>query len=266
MIENALTEKGYLILPAVLEEEECDRISGYIAPLLGQAAGTRNLLFEPWCEVLAARLGNNPKMAWLFPPNHRAVQCTYFEKSAERNWSVAFHQDLSIPVKQRVSHVGCSGWSEKEGVIYTQPPVDVLQQLIGVRLHLDECGRDNGPLRVIPCSHLPGRMSIDSIGKLVEAERSDECLVPRGGVVVLRPLLLHASSRANVPSFRRVLHFLFGPPTLEHGLAWPTSSPNPSLEPTPEKRSRNDAGSPVVLGSSASRLRTIQIVYRPKAV
>jgi len=224
MVEEALTEKGYLILPSVLETDECDKLVKYIAPLQGQVAGTRNLLVNPWCKLLAARLSRNLQMVSLLPPNHRAVQCTYFEKSPDRNWRVAFHQDLSIPVKQRVPHEGCTGWSEKEGVIYTQPPVDVLQQLIGVRLHLDECGSDHGPLRVIPSSHVSGRINIDSIGTLVETERSDECLVEKGGVLVLRPLLLHASSKAKVPSFRRVLHFLFGPPTLEYGLAWPTSA------------------------------------------
>jgi hypothetical protein len=224
MINDALTEKGFLVLPALLAKDECDKIIEYIAPLRGQAAGTRNLLLNPWCKSLAGHLGRNPQMVSLLQPNHRAVQCTYFEKSPDRNWAVAFHQDLSIPVKQRVTHEGCNGWSEKEGVLYTQPPVDVLQQLIGVRLHLDECGSDHGPLRVIPSSHVTGRINIDSIGALVEAESSDECLVQKGGVLVLRPLLLHASSKARVPSFRRVLHFLFGPPTLEYGLAWPNSA------------------------------------------
>jgi hypothetical protein len=78
MIEEALTEKGYLILPAVLEEDECDKLVQYIAPLQGQVAGTRNLLNNPWCKLLAARLGRNPQMVSLLPPNHSAVQCTYF--------------------------------------------------------------------------------------------------------------------------------------------------------------------------------------------
>jgi ectoine hydroxylase-related dioxygenase (phytanoyl-CoA dioxygenase family) len=224
MIDKALTEKGYLILASLLGNDECDKVVEYVSPLRGQVAGTRNLLVNPWCKLLAARIGKNPRMASLLPPNHRAVQCTYFEKSPDRNWAVAFHQDLSIPVNQRVTHEGCTGWSEKEGVLYTQPPVNVLQQLVGVRLHLDECGSNHGPLRVIPSSHLSGRIHVDSIGVFVQTERADECLVQKGGVLVLRPLLLHASSKAKEPSFRRVLHFLFGPPTLEYGLAWPNSA------------------------------------------
>jgi hypothetical protein len=46
------------------------------------------------------------------------------------------------------------------------------------------------------------------------------CLADRGGVVVMRPLLLHLSSKARAQSRRRVLHFLFGPSELTCGLRW----------------------------------------------
>ena len=41
-----------------------------------------------------------------------------------------------------------------------------------------------------------------------------------GFAVLMRPLLLHASSKATGASRRRVLHFLFGPRQLLLGLAW----------------------------------------------
>src|SRR4030095_6492785 len=99
---ESLTKNGYLILPAVLDKDECDEVIECISPLQGQAVGTRNLLAEPWCKLQATRLINNSGISALLPDNVRAVQCTYFEKSPVRNWSVAFHQDLSIPVKQRI--------------------------------------------------------------------------------------------------------------------------------------------------------------------
>ena len=39
-------------------------------------------------------------------------------------------------------------------------------------------------------------------------------------MMLMRLLLLHASSKATGASRRRVLHFLFGPPRLPLGLAW----------------------------------------------
>ena len=62
-----------------------------------------------------------------------AVQCTYFEKSADRNWLVPIHQDLAIPVARRVEHPALRGWSHKEGSLFVQPPADVLAQLVAVR-------------------------------------------------------------------------------------------------------------------------------------
>jgi ectoine hydroxylase-related dioxygenase (phytanoyl-CoA dioxygenase family) len=138
----------------------------------------------------------------------------------DRNWLVPIHQDLSIPVAERVEHRELSGWSEKEGELFVQPPVSLLERMVAMRLHLDECGVEDGALTVVPGSHALGRLSTDA-AIAARAERGAvTCPVPQGGVFALRPLLLHASSRATGKSRRRVLHFLFGPPQLPCGLRW----------------------------------------------
>lgn len=149
-----------------------------------------------------------------------AVQCTYFEKSAGQNWLVAMHQDLSIPVAERVSGSGLQGWSEKEGELFVQPPTAVLERLVAVRLHLDECSPTDGPLRVVPGSHTSGRLGPDAASRRRDLHGEVVCTARRGDVLVMRPLLLHASSKAHGTSRRRVLHFLFGPRHLPLGLAW----------------------------------------------
>jgi ectoine hydroxylase-related dioxygenase (phytanoyl-CoA dioxygenase family) len=89
-----------------------------------------------------------------------------------------------------------------------------------VRLHIDACGSANGPFRVVPGSHLGGRLAEESVTS-ARTDRSEEvCLVPRGGALVMKPLLLHASSKATAPNRRRVLHFLFGPRNLPFGLRY----------------------------------------------
>jgi hypothetical protein len=150
-----------------------------------------------------------------------AVQCTLFDKSPRANWLVALHQDLSIPVGDRVPHPELTGWSRKEGVLHVQPPASLLETLVAVRVHLDDSTADGGPLRVVPGSHRDGRFT-ESGASARRAERGEtECLVGKGGVLLMRPLLLHASSKASRPSRRRVLHFLFGPAGLPYGLRWP---------------------------------------------
>ena len=46
----------------------------------------------------------------------------------------------------------------KANVLRVQPPAEVLEHMVSMRLHLDNCGEENGALRVIPGSHLHGRV------------------------------------------------------------------------------------------------------------
>jgi ectoine hydroxylase-related dioxygenase (phytanoyl-CoA dioxygenase family) len=144
----------------------------------------------------------------------------YFEKSSSNNWLVSIHQDLSIPVQARVDAAACSGWSKKDGVLFVQPPAAVLENIVAVRLHLDDSTPTNGPLRVVPGSHRSGRLTSQQAAELRGRSGVVDCLVPKGGVLLMRPLLLHASSKAEELTPRRVLHFVFASPLLPLGLAW----------------------------------------------
>lgn len=211
---------GYLIEPEVISSNDCDRIAKHLALENPSAVGTRRLLEQPWCSALASLIKQHSLLSQVMPADAVAVQCTLFSKSDETNWSVSAHQDLSIPVAFHVNTPLCGGWCRKEGYLFTQPPADVLSNLIAVRLHIDECGTGAGPLRVLPGSHLDGRLT--SLKLSASSDRIPEkiCIVPRGGALIIRPLLVHASSKAVASLNRRVLHFLFGPPSLPLGLQW----------------------------------------------
>lgn len=209
---------GFVVLDDVLDAVTCTDLAALHGG--GDDPGSRNLLASGACMALLARLRELPAVAALVPDDRVAVQCTSFEKSADTNWLVPVHQDLGIPVHERIDHPALSGWSRKEGGWYVQPPVDVLESLVALRVHLDDCGADDGPLRLVPGSHLLGR--IDATDAPAVRTRLGEVIavVPRGGLLVMRPLLLHASSKSCGTSRRRVLHFLFGPRALPFGLAW----------------------------------------------
>jgi ectoine hydroxylase-related dioxygenase (phytanoyl-CoA dioxygenase family) len=123
-------------------------------------------------------------------------------------------------VAARVDAPGWRGWSEKEGSLFVQAPVAVLEQLVAVRLHLDDCSAVDGPLRVLPGSHRLGLLADEEASRLRAQSTEIVCEARQGDALLLRPLLLHASSKANGHSLRRVLHFLFGPPELPQGLRW----------------------------------------------
>jgi ectoine hydroxylase-related dioxygenase (phytanoyl-CoA dioxygenase family) len=208
---------GFAVIPGVADAGRCAQYAAQISA--HDTAGSRTLLSQPWCAELAGSLASAPALQGLLPAGHIAVQCTFFEKSGSVNWLVPVHQDLSIPVQERVEDALLRGWSRKEDGWYVQPPAGLLEQMIAVRLHLDPCGATDGPVHVVPGSHLQGVVSPQDAVTM----RQDEvaCLAEVGDLLVMRPLLMHRSSKATGASRRRVLHFLFGPAGLPHGLEWP---------------------------------------------
>jgi hypothetical protein len=215
-----LDDLGFVEVGVVLTAVQCADLTIAVDSGNGDRVGSRNLLDLNACRELAVALKSHAGICPLLPPSAVAVQCTLFDKSAERNWLVALHQDLSIPVLERVPDPECTGWSEKEGVTFVQPPVPVLESLVAVRAHLDDCGPESGPLRVVPGSHRHGRLAADAARAMREDRGEVACIAARGGAIVMRPLLLHSSSKTRTRSPRRVLHILFGPPDLPCGLRW----------------------------------------------
>ena len=217
---DAFLRDGFAVIPAVLDAAQCDDVAACTAACVAGTPGTRSLLSYDWCRALAATLRAHPAVGSLIPDGHVAVQCTYFEKSVDRNWLVPIHQDLSIPVRTRVEHPALRGWSEKEGTTFVQPPVELLETLVAVRVHLDACSADDGLLQFVPGTHVLGRIDAAEASRLRQNGPVVTCAVERGGVLVMRPLALHASSKATGTSRRRVLHFVFGPAALPYGLKW----------------------------------------------
>lgn len=143
-----------------------------------------------------------------------------FDKTPGSNWKVAWHQDLTIAVREKRDLPGFGPWSMKRGVIHVQPPAAVIEGMITLRIHLDDCDESNGALRVIPGSHRVGRLAPSDIAKWRERAPAVTCVVPRGGILIMRPLLLHASSPAVRPAHRRVIHLEFAASPLAGGLEW----------------------------------------------
>lgn len=198
----------------------CEAIATRLADFEG-AAGSRDLLERDWCGQLSQQLATQLTAVGLLPLGHRAIQCNFFDKSADLNWLVALHQDLSVPVAERADAAGWSAWSVKQGQMFGQAPRALLEELVAVRLHLDACGVDDGPLRVVAGSHRSGVMSPEAARERRDIHGETSCTVERGGVLLMRPLLLHASSKSISGLHRRVLHFVYGPSEPGARLRWP---------------------------------------------
>lgn len=133
-------------------------------------------------------------------------KATLFEKTGKANWLVAFHQDTALPLERDTDLEGWVPSSKKEGVTFVHAPTRALSQILALRIHLDSSTHSNGPLRVIPCSHHARILNEADFVQYLENEPKVECVVGKGGVIAMSPLILHASSKAISDEPRRVIH------------------------------------------------------------
>jgi ectoine hydroxylase-related dioxygenase (phytanoyl-CoA dioxygenase family) len=237
-----LREEGVVVLPVGLEASIASRLLTSVERIeggdgvrrRGDVYAVRNFLsVAPEAlealKVPLVRLLVEP----ILGPHFFVVGGTVFNKTLRANWKVTWHQDLSIAVRERVDVPGFGPWSIKAGVCHVQPPVCVLEKMLALRFHLDDCGQDNGALRIIPGSHRLGRLSAKRIAEITAAETAKVCAVPAGGIVVMRPLCLHASSSAEQARNRRVVHVELAADELPQPMKWNEAHPVASLTTAP---------------------------------
>jgi ectoine hydroxylase-related dioxygenase (phytanoyl-CoA dioxygenase family) len=154
----------------------------------------------------------------LFGDGYFVTKSIYFDKPELSNWFVAWHQDLTVVVDHKANIPGYGPWTVKQNQFGVQPSLSILQNNFTIRIHLDDTDEHNGALKVIPGSQTKGVYRPETIDWDIETETI--CNVKAGGIMVMRPLLLHASNRTTNNKKRRVIHIEFGKDELDGGLAW----------------------------------------------
>lgn len=150
----------------------------------------------------------------------RPVRAIQFDKTAEANWSLAWHQDRTICVKQRVEVEGYGPWTTKGGMQHVMPPFELLSRMVTLRVHIDDVPADNSPLLIAPGSHMAGQVPISDYGDVVARYGSHACLASAGDVWVYVTPILHASEASNLAQHRRVLQVDYSADELTGGLEW----------------------------------------------
>jgi ectoine hydroxylase-related dioxygenase (phytanoyl-CoA dioxygenase family) len=222
-IQQNITNRGYHISPNLIDRTLTHQLIQAIATQINsdnlKPHGIRNLL----TLVSAVReLANSeivlPIVQTILGSNAKVVRGIFFDKTPEANWKVPWHQDLTIALQQKIELPGYSAWSIKAGIHHVQPPLKILEQMLTVRIHLDAADESNGALRVIPGSHRSGKIPQPEISH--HTNFSITCCVNSGDTLLMRPLLLHASSPANSPNHRRVIHLEYCSADLPVELNW----------------------------------------------
>lgn len=218
-----LEQQGFAVIPGVLPSGQVELIARALSPLLEAipSAGIRGLAAKAPCvRMLAQAAEIRSLIEPVLGPTARLVRSILFNKSQEANWQVAWHQDLAIAVRERSELEGFTSWSVKDGVPHVQPPAAVLEQMLTVRLHLDDADETNGALWVVPGSHRLGRLSAGEAATVAEREGKQLCAVKAGDALLIRPLILHASRKATSSRPRRVIHLEFAGADLPEPLKW----------------------------------------------
>ncbi len=155
-------------------------------------------------------------------PKYFIIKSIYFDKPPQSNWFVSWHQDKTIFVKEKIETVGFKNWTKKDGEFGVQPPAEYLGNIITMRIHLDDADETNGALKVIPHSH--SEASTRTAGIAFSDNDAVSCPVTAGGVMLMKPLLFHSSSRSTSDAQRRVIHLELCDLELPEGLEWSQKS------------------------------------------
>jgi hypothetical protein len=212
IVPEDIVQRLRLAIAAIPNREEVRRRRSVygVRNLLEICPAVRHLATEPFVRQFVTPLLGHGAFA---------VRAIFFDKVPEANWSLFWHQDNVIAVKERLDVPGFSAWSQKAGVWQVQPPVDVLAGMIAIRVHLDDCGPNNGPLRVLPGSHRFGWLD-DELETWKARVPEMICNVGCGGIVAMCPLILHASAASETAGHRRVIHLEYAATELPAGLDW----------------------------------------------
>jgi ectoine hydroxylase-related dioxygenase (phytanoyl-CoA dioxygenase family) len=206
--DRCVRDAGYGLIPKVFGTPEVGKLLDGVerANLPRSRAGVRHAMKN----VSVADVARDPRMMRIareiLGDAALPFRATLFEKLPDSNWLVAWHQDTAVPLVERVERDGWGPWSVKDGVIYAHAPATALERVLALRLHLDDSTKKNGPLRVLPGTQGLGVLTDDQIHALSESTEPADCLMPLGGVIAMRPLVIHASSKSQADIPRRVLH------------------------------------------------------------
>ncbi len=212
---RSFEDDGVYLFRQPLAVQDNRMLASAVDDLLTPKPGTRAFALPAWARDLLADLASS-----LAGKPARLVRILAFDKTPALNWGVPWHQDRTIAVKARRDMPGYGPWSVKWGVPHVEPPAALLEAMFTLRLHVDDCGPANGPLKTIPGSHKLGRLPMAAVTELAASSEAMICTAQAGDVLAMKALTVHASDPAQSPHHRRILHVDFTTATLPAPLEW----------------------------------------------
>ncbi|WP_281235210.1 phytanoyl-CoA dioxygenase family protein [Flavobacterium gelatinilyticum] len=223
--------EGFSIINNVFTESEIENIISLIEKTTGN--NPENSTFRKSQDLFAIRQFHKEvpeTLPFIFNQNVQDIiesnfgkgyfitKSIYFDKPENSNWFVAYHQDLTISVDKKADVQNFENWTVKQNQFAVQPPAEILEDNFTIRIHIDKTTKDNGALKVINNSHSKGIVRIENFD--FKNEKETICEVEKGGIMIMKPLLFHASNKTTNNERRRVIHIEFSKKQLPSGLEW----------------------------------------------
>jgi hypothetical protein len=222
-MKQEYSRDGYYLIQGAFSDDNVIILQNELSDFVGKTNnyGIRDLMNKvPHIKRMASSSPLLDIAKEILGDNARPVRSVFFDKTEDANWNVAWHQDTSVALKNIYEVSGFGPWSEKQGVIHTEPPVEYLANTLTLRIHLDKANTKTGVLRVVPGTHRGGRVKSSEILKIVDNSTVVECEAGPGDVLLMNPLLFHSSRKAIHPRHRRILHIEYSAMTLPKPLEW----------------------------------------------
>jgi ectoine hydroxylase-related dioxygenase (phytanoyl-CoA dioxygenase family) len=231
ILKNELNSEGFSIIESIYSNSEIDALTSIIENAIKMKS--QNSTFRQSDDLFAIRQFHkeipealdfifNEKMVTLISStlgkDYFITKSIYFDKPEKSNWWVAYHQDLTIAVNQKVAIKHFENWTHKQNQFAVQPPNSILENNYTIRIHLDDTTKENGALKVINKSHCNGIIRVEDFNFKDKTETI--CTVNKGGIMIMKPLLFHASNKTTNNQRRRVIHIEFSNQKLPEKLEW----------------------------------------------
>ena len=216
---GSLENDGYEIRRGIFSELEIAELRAEV-DIVAENAGTACVRHLREKSERISRLSASDRLMQFLPEGYRPVRSILFDKTKGENWPVLWHQDLTIAVEDKCEVTGYGPWSHKDGSHHVQPPTELLEKIVTIRIHLDDTSSENGALHVIPQSHSFGKICSQTI-KDFDKSKSAMCECNAGDILLMSPLILHSSKRSIKPSRRRIIHLEYArEKDLDPSLQW----------------------------------------------
>lgn len=229
--KNEINTEGFTIVESIYTDSEVDALIAIIE----NAIETKNQKttfrksddlfairqFHKEIPEIVTKLFNKNLLQFItsnFSEDYFITKSIYFDKPEKSNWWVAYHQDLTISVDKKIKLEQFENWTHKQNQFAVQPPLHILEDNFTIRIHLDTTTEENGALKVINQSHSNGIVRTEDFD--FKNKKETICEVRKGGIMVMRPLLFHASDKTSNNQRRRVIHIEFSKQKLPKDLGW----------------------------------------------